>query len=124
MPLLTINNLQTSPLTIQDPSGLSGLSLTVPGSGSIAGKAVTLQALASIEPLLIAEKTAGNITWSVADDPASAADSPPHVVSTPTASPYNAAAGDEYILCNRGTSGAMSVAIASRRRPSRMASAM
>lgn len=35
MPLLTVTNLTTSPLSIQDPTGLSGVSFVVPGSGAV-----------------------------------------------------------------------------------------
>lgn len=117
MPLLTINNSTTSSLTIQDPTGLTGLSITVPGSGSVSGKSITLAQLAAIEAQLNAEQTASNLTWSVADDPNSQADNPPHVIATATASPYNAVAGDEHILCNRGTSGAMSVVLSASAQP-------
>lgn len=77
MPLLTIVNLQTSPITIQDPTGLSGLSITVQGSATLSNKSVTEDALTAIEALLNAEQTAGVIRWSVKDDPASLADNPP-----------------------------------------------
>src|SRR5262245_61569243 len=77
MPLLTITNLLTSPVVFQDPTGLSGLSITVPGSGSVTNKAVTEAALAAIEAQLNAEQTAGNVRWLAKDDPASTADSVP-----------------------------------------------
>ncbi len=75
MPLLTVTNLTTSPLTLQDPTGLSGVSITVPGSGAVTAKAVTEAALAALEPQLVAEAAANNITWAISDDPASKADS-------------------------------------------------
>lgn len=111
MPLLTITNLQTSPIILQDPTGLSGLTLTVPGSGAITGKPVSLAALASIEGQLAAETTAGILTWFVSDDPASQADSVPAKLITATVTPYTAAATDRNILCNRTASGAMSVVL-------------
>lgn len=77
MPLLTITNLTTSPITIQDPTGLSGLSLLVPGSGAITNKAVTEDALVAIEAQLNTEQTMGNLRWSAKDDPTDVADSVP-----------------------------------------------
>jgi hypothetical protein len=111
MPLLTITNLQTSPLTIQDPTGLTGLSLTVPGSGAITNRAVSEDALASIEALLIAETTAGNITWTASDDPNSTADSVPEHIQTVLVTPYNAVPGDQDIVTNLTTPGAVSVVL-------------
>lgn len=75
MPLLTVTNLRTSPLTLQDPTGLSGVSISVPGSGAVTDKVISEAALAAIEPQLVAGATASNLTWSVKDDPASKADS-------------------------------------------------
>lgn len=77
MPLLTIVNLQTSEISFQDPTGLSGLSITVPGSGTASNQSVTDAQLAALEPLLNAEQTAGNVRWSAKDDPASVSDSVP-----------------------------------------------
>lgn len=111
MPLLTITNLRTSPLGIQDPSGMSSLSISVPGSGSVTDVVITDQQFAALEPLLVVEKTASNITYTVKDNPASAADNPPLDAVTATASPYTAVDGDQCILTNRGTSGAMSVVL-------------
>lgn len=111
MPLLTINNSQTSPITFQDPTGLSGLSITVPGSGAVTNKAITLAALASIEAQLIAETIASNVTWTVADDPASSADTLPQHIQTVLVTPYNAVAGDQDIITNLTTPGAVSVVL-------------
>jgi len=72
MPLLTITNLQTSPIAIQDPAG--SISLLVPGSGALRNRKVTLNELASIESQLNAEADAGVLTWTIKDDPASEAD--------------------------------------------------
>jgi hypothetical protein len=111
MPLLTVANLRTSPIALADPSGLSGVSFTVPASGSVTNLAMTLLALASIEPQLIAEATLANITWTVADDPASSADTLPEHISTVLASPYNGIAGDQAILTNLTVPGAVSVVL-------------
>ena len=111
MPLLTVTNLTTSPLSIQDPSGLSGVSFTVPGSGAVTDKAMTLSALASIEPQLIAQATALHITWQTADDPGSSADSLPEHVKTVLTTPYAAVAGDQDILTNLTVAGAVSVVL-------------
>lgn len=111
MPLLTINNLSTSTLSIQDPTGLSGVSLLVPGSGAISGYALTLSALAAIESQLIAEAAASNITWSVSDDPASNADVLPEHLHTVLTTPYNAVAGDQVIYVNLTVAAATSVVL-------------
>jgi hypothetical protein len=111
MPLLTVTNLTTSTLSIQDPSGLSGLSLSIPGSGAVTGQAVSLAALAAIEPQLIAEAAASVITWSVADDPASSADSVPESIVTALLTPHNAAAGAQDIVTDLTTPGAVSVVL-------------
>jgi len=75
MPLLTITNLRTSLITLQDPAG--SISLSVPGSGAVTDKVVTEDEVVALEAQLNAEQTAGNLRWSVKDDPASAADSIP-----------------------------------------------
>lgn len=112
MPLLTVNNLTTSVIPIQDPSGLSQFSQKVPSSGTLGPVAVTLDQLAHLEPVLVAEATAGRITWSVSDNPASQADSPPDSLKTVLTTPYNAVAGDQDIVTNLTTPGAVSVVLA------------
>ncbi len=109
MPLLTVTNLKTSPVAIQDLGGL--LSLTVAGSGSITNHPVTDEQFAAIEPVLKAMATASDITWSVKDDPATLADSLPANIHTGTVSPINAAVGDDVIYSNLGTPGAVSVVL-------------
>lgn len=79
MPLLTIHNLTTSTLTLQDavglqsPSGTTSLSLTVLGSATLV-TAVTVAQAESLQPTLVAETAASRITWSVATDPTNAID--------------------------------------------------
>lgn len=110
MPLLTINNLLTSPIVFQDAAGL-GLSITVPGSGNVTNKVVSLVQLASIEAQLIAETTASAITWQVSDDPASMTDTLPEHESVVLVTPYNALAGDQDILTQLSAPGAVSVVL-------------
>ncbi len=74
MPLLTVTNLRTSAISIQDPSGLAFVTMTVPGSGSIANKVLTEEQFASIEPQLKALEAGSHITYSTKDNLASAAD--------------------------------------------------
>ncbi len=76
MPLLIINNLQASPMTFQDTSGLTGVSFTVPGSITTT-KSVPQLALAGLEAQLNAEQLAARITWTVKDDPSTPMDNPP-----------------------------------------------
>lgn len=111
MPLLTITNLLTSPVVIQDPTGLYGTDLKVPGSGSLSNQAISLPALAAIEAQLVALTTNSSITWQVSDDPNSAADTLPEHEVVVLVSPYNAAAGDQDILTNLSTPGAVSVVL-------------
>lgn len=85
MPLLTITNLRTSPIAIQDPTGISGLSLSIPGSRTVTDVAVSFMALASIEPQLRAGVTAGNLSWTSSDDMTSASDGS-ELSATPTMS--------------------------------------
>lgn len=74
MPLLTVTNLTPSVISIQDPTGVHGISLLVQGSATLANTSVTLEGLASIEPQLIAGTGAGTLSWSVVDDPHTSAD--------------------------------------------------
>lgn len=76
MPLLIINNLQASPVTFQDTSGLTGVSFTVAGSVTTT-KSVPQLALAGLEAQLNAEQLAAKITWTVKDDPSTSMDNPP-----------------------------------------------
>lgn len=111
MALLSITNLRTSPLTFLDPTGLYGTSIQVPGSATKSNVAISLPALAAIEPQLILEATASNITYTIADDPASQADNPPEVLKTVLVTPYNAVAGDQDIVTNLTIAGAVSVVL-------------
>lgn len=111
MPLLTITNLLTNPIVFQDPTGLAAVSLLVPASSTLSNQAVTLDQLAALEPALIAEKTAGAITWSTVDDPAQQIDRLPEHLVTVLVTPYNAVAGDTDILTNLTIAGAVSVVL-------------
>lgn len=111
MPLLTITNSLTSPISVQDPTGLYGTSILVPASGTYGPTAISFDALAAIEPLLTKEATASNITWTVSDDPASLSDSPPDHLQTVLTTPYNAVAGDQDIITNLTVAGAVSVVL-------------
>lgn len=71
--LLTVNNQRTSPISFQT-DGLAFVSFTVPGSGAVTNKALTPTQFAALEPQLIQQTTAGNITWSSKDDPSTDAD--------------------------------------------------
>src|SRR5678816_876987 len=76
MPQLTIVNLQASPVSFQDTSGLTSTSFTALGSTTTI-KAVPDLAMPSLEPQLNAEQTAGKITWTIKDDPSTPIDNPP-----------------------------------------------
>lgn len=112
MPLLTIVNLTTSPITFQDPTGLYGTSLLVAGSATLSNQSIELPALAALEPLLAAEATASNITWTVANDPTTGLDPIPDHITTVLVTPYDATVGDQIILTNLTSPGAVSVVLA------------
>lgn len=111
MPLLTVTNLRTSPISLQDPSGLSGVSFTVPGSSTVTDKVLSLSALAAIEPQLILESTAANITLQTSDDPASSADVLPDHIKLVLTSPYTAVPGDQDLVTNLSAAGVVSVVL-------------
>lgn len=77
MPLLTVTNLTTSDISFQDPTGQSSQSFKVLGNATVADRKVTINELAALESQLDAMQAAGNITWSVKDDPASESDGSP-----------------------------------------------
>lgn len=74
MPLLTVNNLRTSAISIQDPSGLAFVTMTVPGSSSVTNKVLTEEQFAAIEPQLKALEAGSHISYSTKDNLASVAD--------------------------------------------------
>ncbi len=111
MALLSITNLRTSPLTLQDPTGLYGTSIEVPGSTTKSDLPISLAALAALEPQLIAGAAAANFTYKVTDDPASQADSPPDHMVTVLTTPYDSVAGDKDIITNLTIAGAVSVVL-------------
>lgn len=111
MPLLTINNLTTSALSIVDPTGLYGTSYLVPASSSVTNQSLSLQALATIEPILVKEATASNITWTVTNDPSTGLDPIPDHITTVLVTPYNAVVGDQDVITNLTAPGAVSVVL-------------
>ncbi len=74
MPLLTVINLRTSAISIQDPSGMAFVSFTVPGSGSVLNRVLTDEQFSAIEPQLKALEAGAHVTYSTKDNLASAAD--------------------------------------------------
>lgn len=116
MPLLTITNLRTSPISIQDPTGESTLSFLVPGSGALTDMVIGSEELISIEPQLIAMAMASHLTWTVSDDPTSSTDVFPLHEVTVLTSPYNAVAGDQIILTALSAPGVVSVVLSAAAR--------
>jgi hypothetical protein len=92
MPLLTITNLLSSPIAIQDLAG--SISLTVPGSGTITNKPVTEDQLAGLEAPLNAEQTLGNLRWTAIDNPTSVVDGTPSSPAVVDRSRYFASEDD------------------------------
>lgn len=76
MPLLSITNLTSSQICIQDPTGFSSLSFTVQGNGVVVDKVVTVSELAAIEPQLKQKASGGFLLWTTKDDPNTLTDSP------------------------------------------------
>lgn len=111
MPLLNVTNLTTHDMPFQDVSGQSNLSFVVPASGSKNGIVLTIEQMEVLEPLLVAEATASNITWTVSDNPASLADSLPGKVRTALLTPDTVAVGDDIIVTNLTSPGAVSVVL-------------
>lgn len=112
MPLLSITNLAASPIAITDPTGLyPGTSFRLAPSASVTNQSISLDALAAIEPQLARESTAGNISWSVANDPTSGLDPIPDHLQTVLTQPYNAVAGDQDIIVNLTVPHATSVVL-------------
>jgi hypothetical protein len=100
MPLLTVTNLITSDITIQDPAG--SISIKVPGSGAVTNLVVTEDQLAGVEAQLNAEQAAGALRWSSVDNPASAADDPPGSPAVVDRARY-VAHEDDFLLNAGGT---------------------
>src|SRR5277367_3507749 len=80
MPLLTVTNLTGGSIAIQDPTGLYGTSLDIVAHGTLSKEPLTLEAFSALEPQLIVLAASSHITWSVQEDPASAADSIPSTI--------------------------------------------
>ncbi|MEY4760318.1 MAG: hypothetical protein RLZZ200_174 [Pseudomonadota bacterium] len=98
--LLTVQNLTTHETEFLDPSGNSTFKLKVAASSTESDVEITDAEFTAIEPLLIAEKTAGHIAWSVKRSTATAADSVPYNIKTVTTSPYNAVADEDLVYTN------------------------
>jgi hypothetical protein len=111
MALLSVTNLSTSNVVIQDPTGLYGISLQIAGSGSLTNYAIVPAELAAIEPLLIAEATAGNITYTISGNPSVETDLLPDHMTTVLVTPYDAVAGDKDVVTNLTSPGAVSVVL-------------
>lgn len=74
MPLLTVTSTSTGDLVLQDPTGWYVFSHTLAPSAVLSSLPISTDLFARIEPQLIALHTAGKLNYSIADDPASAAD--------------------------------------------------
>lgn len=111
MPLLTITNLTVSAISVQDPSGLAFISLTVPGSGAVTDKVVTAAQYEAIEPQLIALAGASEVTFSLRDDPDSQADDDTRSVTTVLTSPHAAGVNAQVIVVDQTVAGATSVVL-------------
>lgn len=65
MTTLTITSLLSGPFTVQDATGLSTLSITVPGLGTVT-QSISTEQLEALTPALNTAQTAGQITWTAA----------------------------------------------------------
>lgn len=111
MPLISITNLTTSPVVVQDPSGLSNFSVTVLGSATKSGLRVTDDTLARVQPFLDASVAASRISYAVLEDPTALEEHERLNVRTGTASPITATKFDECIVVNLAVAGASSVVL-------------
>lgn len=76
MPLLSVHNLTSNDIPLQDPSGLTQLSVKVPASGNVTDLSITPEQLDYIYPVLKAEAAANRLSFVVTDDPSVAAGTP------------------------------------------------
>jgi hypothetical protein len=111
MPLISITNLTTGPVIVQDPSGLSNLTVTVPESSTKSGIRVTDDTLARVQPSLDASVAAGRISYAVLEDPTALEEHERLNVRTGTVSPITATKFDECIIVNLAVAGASSVVL-------------
>jgi hypothetical protein len=113
MPILTVNNSLQSVVPLQDPAGITPFSVNIQPSATYvsASGVVSLDLLSRLEPVLNKMQTAGTLTWSVADDPNSQADSPAPALKTVLTTPYNALPDDKDIVVNLTSAGASSVVL-------------
>lgn len=74
MPLLTVTNLRTSSISIQDPTGMAFVAITVPGSSTVTDKVLTDEQFSALESQLKALEAAAHISYSLKDDATSQAD--------------------------------------------------
>lgn len=70
MPILTVTNLTTSDIQLQDPIGTTGFSVNLP-AGQTKSYTVSLLTAVNMESLLEQSAGLGRLSWSVADNPAS-----------------------------------------------------
>lgn len=66
MPILNVINLTTHTVVISETASVFGSTLTIAGSATLAGRVVTDDQFSALNPLLLAEQAAGNISWTVA----------------------------------------------------------
>ena len=119
MPKLTVTNLSTGPLEIQDMSGLSGASgarfsmdLGAAGSALVTSTvSVTRDLLERLRPELDAMQTRAKITWSWADDSADSTDNTRNPVRTAIVSPVTMTALNEVVVCKLTVAGAVAVTL-------------
>lgn len=76
MALLTITNLTTSPINIQEPTGLAYLGFTLLG-GQTLTLTVTIPQVEALEPMFNDLQTSGYITWTAVDTTSALADGVP-----------------------------------------------
>jgi hypothetical protein len=108
MPLLTIVNQTPGPLALQDPTGYTQFSVTVPGAGTSPPIPISLDQLAHLEPLLEKEATFGRIAWSIAANPEAAEDNLPQDVRTVLVSPDTIGSNDRNIVTHLTAPGPVS----------------
>jgi len=112
MPLLTVTNLLTSQIQLQDPTGVSVFSETL-APGQTKQWAVATATAEALEPGLIQSAALGRVTYAFAANPASpseiAAGAPPSYTAATLPLPSTVSAGTIVFVSDEGDNGVMKI---------------
>jgi len=112
MPLLTVTNLLTSQIQLQDPTGVSGFSESL-APGQTKQWAITTAAAEALEPGLIQSQALGRVTFAFASNPASpseiAGGAPPEYTIATLPAANTVAAGTIVFISDEGDNGVIKI---------------